>query len=178
MNLWMFHNWLQLKLLFVPNLFVVSLILAAHPVLAVVMLGFTRTCINSFFCPSITNSFPFIIWIVFQIPPKDECVKALTKMSSCPACQGIPEIQPCRGYCINVMKGCLAFHAQLSDSWNEFIGKCVCVFSSNKKPTSSYEIIGSLGLGTFVAICFMTFDKAEPRLNGFRFCFKKAYSAC
>ena len=46
-------------------------------------------------------------------------------MSSCPACQGIPEIQPCRGYCINVMKGCLAFHAQLSDSWNEFIGKCV-----------------------------------------------------
>jgi len=62
---------------------------------------------------------------ISKIPPKDECVKALTKMSSCPACQGIPEIQPCRGYCINVMKGCLAFHAQLSDSWNEFIGKCV-----------------------------------------------------
>merc|ERR1719414_43164 len=58
---------------------------------------------------------------ISKIPPKDECVKALTKMSSCPACQGIPEIQPCRGYCINVMKGCLAFHAQLSDSWNEFI---------------------------------------------------------
>ena len=177
MNLWMFHNWLQLKLLFVPNLFVVSLILAAHPVLAVVMLGFTRTCINSFFCPPLQILFPFFsIWIVFQIPPKDECVKALTKMSSCPACQGIPEIQPCRGYCINVMKGCLAFHAQLSDSWNEFIGKCVS--SVQTKNPLCYKIIGSLGLGTFVAICFMTFDKADPRLNGSRFYFKKAYSAC
>ena len=58
-----------------------------------------------------------------QIPPKDECVKALTKMSSCPACQGLPEIQPCKGYCINVMKGCLAFHSELSDSWNKFIGE-------------------------------------------------------
>ena len=77
--------------------------------------------------------YPFIP-IVFQIPPKDECVKALTKMSSCPACQGIPEIQPCRGYCINVMKGCLAFHAQLSDSWNEFIGKFFWR-PQRKKPT-------------------------------------------
>lgn len=60
---------------------------------------------------------------LLQIQPKDECVRALTKMSNCPACQGLPEVQPCRGYCINVMKGCLAFHSELSDSWNKFIGK-------------------------------------------------------
>ena len=61
--------------------------------------------------------------LFFQIQPKEECVRALTKMSNCPACQGLPDVQPCRGYCINVMKGCLAFHSELSDSWNEFVGK-------------------------------------------------------
>ena len=59
----------------------------------------------------------------FQIQPKEECVRALTKMSNCPACQGLPEVRPCSGYCINVMKGCLAFHAELNESWGKFIGK-------------------------------------------------------
>ena len=44
-------------------------------------------------------------------------------MSSCPACQGIPEILPCNDYCVNVMKGCLAYHAELDASWDKFIGK-------------------------------------------------------
>ena len=44
-------------------------------------------------------------------------------MSNCPACQGLPEVRPCSGYCINVMKGCLAFHAELNESWVKFIGK-------------------------------------------------------
>ena len=60
---------------------------------------------------------------MFQIEPKEQCVVALTKMSSCPACQGIPEIRPCEDYCINVMKGCLAYHAELGDSWDKFVGK-------------------------------------------------------
>ncbi len=70
-------------------------------------------------------------------------------MSSCPACQGIPEIQPCRGYCINVMKGCLAFHAQLSDSWNEFIGKCVFKVQT-KTHFSKKKTAKLLGLGSRV----------------------------
>ena len=63
------------------------------------------------------------VYFLFQIQPKEECVRALTKMSNCPACQGLPEVRPCSGYCINVMKGCLAFHAELNESWGKFIGK-------------------------------------------------------
>jgi len=58
---------------------------------------------------------------ISKIQPKEECVRALTKMSNCPACQGLPEVRPCSGYCINVMKGCLAFHAELNESWGKFI---------------------------------------------------------
>ena len=60
---------------------------------------------------------------IMEIPPRDKCVEALTKMTSCPACQGLPAIRPCSGYCQNVMKGCLAYHTELSDSWDKYIGK-------------------------------------------------------
>ena len=66
-----------------------------------------------------------IVPVYFQIAPKEPCADALTKMSSCPACQGIPEILPCPDYCVNVMKGCLAYHAELGHSWDKFVGEYV-----------------------------------------------------
>ena len=56
------------------------------------------------------------------------------------------------------MKGCLAFHAQLSDSWNHFIGKTLFVPSFKVKFLDWCKIIGE-GFGSFVAIYFMAFDK-------------------
>ena len=61
---------------------------------------------------------------ILKIGPKDKCVEALTKMTSCPACQGLPAIRPCSSYCQNVMKGCLAHHAELGDSWDKYLGEC------------------------------------------------------
>jgi len=64
---------------------------------------------------------------IMEIPPRDKCVEALTKMTSCPACQGLPAIRPCSGYCQNVMKGCLAYHTELSDSWDKYIDNLISV---------------------------------------------------
>lgn len=64
-------------------------------------------------------------FVVSQIEPRDECATALTKMTSCSACQGISNAKPCSSYCLNVMKGCLAYHAELGLSWDKFIGKCM-----------------------------------------------------
>jgi hypothetical protein len=50
-------------------------------------------------------------------------VVGLTKMLGCSTCQGIPSIKTCGNYCVNVMKGCLAYHAELGDSWDKFVGK-------------------------------------------------------
>ena len=68
---------------------------------------------------------------ILKIPPRDKCVEALTKMTSCPACQGLPAIRPCSGYCNNVMKGCLAYHTELADSWDKYIGRCHSLIHSN-----------------------------------------------
>ena len=79
---------------------------------------------------------------ILKIPPREKCVEALTKMTSCPACQGLPAIRPCSNYCSNVMKGCLAYHTELSDSWDKYIG----MFSFFKN--SSWELCFSTILET------------------------------
>ena len=59
----------------------------------------------------------------FQIAPKEECEEGLTKLFGCSACQGIPSIKPCSNFCLNVMRGCLAYHSELGESWDKFVGK-------------------------------------------------------
>uniref|UniRef100_A0A8C8RPS9 Glypican-5 n=1 Tax=Pelusios castaneus TaxID=367368 RepID=A0A8C8RPS9_9SAUR len=50
-----------------------------------------------------------------------ECSKALVKMEYCPHCQGLTLIRPCMGYCLNVMRGCLASVSELDIQWREYI---------------------------------------------------------
>ncbi|NXR48524.1 GPC5 protein, partial [Hippolais icterina] len=50
-----------------------------------------------------------------------ECSRALVKMQYCPHCQGLTLIRPCVGYCLNVMRGCLASMSELDAQWREFI---------------------------------------------------------
>ncbi|KAI4896952.1 hypothetical protein NFI96_017917, partial [Prochilodus magdalenae] len=51
------------------------------------------------------------------------CVKAVTKMLHCPSCRGLTAVKPCRRYCLNVLKGCLANQADLDPEWTQYIGK-------------------------------------------------------
>ncbi|XP_077451232.1 glypican-5a isoform X2 [Stigmatopora argus] len=50
-----------------------------------------------------------------------ECRKALLKMHYCPHCQGLTQSKPCMGYCLNVMRGCLANMAEIDHHWREFV---------------------------------------------------------
>ncbi|XP_075876480.1 glypican-5a [Nelusetta ayraudi] len=50
-----------------------------------------------------------------------ECRRALLKMLYCPHCQGFTQAKPCMGYCLNVMRGCLASMAEIDAHWREFV---------------------------------------------------------
>ncbi|XP_034038687.1 LOW QUALITY PROTEIN: glypican-5-like [Thalassophryne amazonica] len=50
-----------------------------------------------------------------------ECVKGLVKMVYCPHCRGLTLIKPCVGYCLNVMRGCLASVTDLDQPWKKYI---------------------------------------------------------
>lgn len=52
-----------------------------------------------------------------------ECMRAVMRMTYCPHCRGMPSARPCANFCTNVMKGCLANHADLDTEWRHLAGR-------------------------------------------------------
>ncbi|KAM7130002.1 glypican-5 [Ciconia maguari] len=50
-----------------------------------------------------------------------DCSRALLRMQYCPHCQGLTLSKPCMGYCLNVIRGCLANMAELDLHWRGYI---------------------------------------------------------
>ncbi|XP_054695855.1 glypican-5 isoform X2 [Grus americana] len=50
-----------------------------------------------------------------------DCSRALLRMQYCPHCQGLTLSKPCMGYCLNVIRGCLANMAEVDLHWREYI---------------------------------------------------------
>ncbi|XP_066239799.1 glypican-5 [Saccopteryx leptura] len=50
-----------------------------------------------------------------------DCGRALLRMQYCPHCQGLTLSKPCMGYCLNVVRGCLAHMAELNPHWHTYI---------------------------------------------------------
>lgn len=49
-----------------------------------------------------------------------ECVRALVRMVYCSHCRGLTLIKPCDGFCLNVMRGCLASVSELDQPWRRY----------------------------------------------------------
>ncbi|XP_051943898.1 glypican-5 isoform X2 [Hippocampus zosterae] len=49
-----------------------------------------------------------------------DCLKGLVKMVYCSHCRGLTLIKPCVGYCLNVMRGCLASISELDQPWRRY----------------------------------------------------------
>lgn len=50
-----------------------------------------------------------------------ECSRALVRMHYCSHCRGLTLIRPCSGYCLNVMRGCLASLSELHNPWRQYV---------------------------------------------------------
>ncbi|NWS62468.1 GPC5 protein, partial [Chunga burmeisteri] len=50
-----------------------------------------------------------------------DCGRALLRMQYCPHCQGLTLSKPCMGYCLNVIRGCLANMAEVDVHWRGYI---------------------------------------------------------
>ncbi|KAJ8357477.1 hypothetical protein SKAU_G00202710 [Synaphobranchus kaupii] len=50
-----------------------------------------------------------------------ECARALVRMQFCSHCRGLTLIKPCAGYCLNVMRGCLAGLSELDRPWRRYV---------------------------------------------------------
>ncbi|NXO92035.1 GPC5 protein, partial [Certhia brachydactyla] len=50
-----------------------------------------------------------------------DCSRALLRMQYCPHCQGLTLSKPCMGYCLNILRGCLADVAEVDPHWRGYI---------------------------------------------------------
>ncbi|NXH48889.1 GPC5 protein, partial [Dicaeum eximium] len=50
-----------------------------------------------------------------------DCSRALLRMQYCPHCQGLTLSKPCLGYCLNILRGCLAGVAEVDLHWRGYI---------------------------------------------------------
>ncbi|XP_028834477.1 glypican-5 isoform X2 [Denticeps clupeoides] len=55
------------------------------------------------------------------IPFSRDCSRALVKMQYCSHCHGLTLIKPCPGYCLNVLRGCLASLSELDLPWRRHV---------------------------------------------------------
>jgi len=59
---------------------------------------------------------------VLQLETSTSCIHAATRLTYCPYCRGLADVIGCHGYCLNVMRGCLATVSDVNDVWNRFVG--------------------------------------------------------
>ncbi|XP_066467152.1 glypican-2 [Tiliqua scincoides] len=56
-----------------------------------------------------------------KLSPSEDCRRAYMRLSYCPLCRGTPALKPCNGFCLNVMKGCLASTTEMDPEWERFL---------------------------------------------------------
>uniref|UniRef100_A0A4W5KRU5 Glypican 5a n=1 Tax=Hucho hucho TaxID=62062 RepID=A0A4W5KRU5_9TELE len=92
-----------------------------------------------------------------------ECRRALLRMQYCPHCHGLTLSKPCMGYCLNVMRGCLASVAEVDPHWREFV-RSLEGLSSRMHGTQDLEQV-LLGVHTVVRDAVAHAQKNGPHLS-------------
>ncbi|CAL1603706.1 unnamed protein product [Knipowitschia caucasica] len=92
-----------------------------------------------------------------------ECRRALLKMHYCPHCQGLTESKPCMGYCLNVMRGCLASLAEIDVHWRDFVRSLEGLSSRMHGPQDLEQVL--LGVHTLLHDAIGNALRNGPRIT-------------
>ncbi|XP_057187464.1 glypican-5a [Triplophysa rosa] len=92
-----------------------------------------------------------------------ECRRALLRMNYCPHCQGLTASEPCTGYCLNVMRGCLASLAEVDSHWREFVRSLEALETRTRGGLDLEQVL--LGVHGLVRDAVAHAQKNAPRLS-------------
>ncbi|KAL1021686.1 hypothetical protein UPYG_G00016540 [Umbra pygmaea] len=92
-----------------------------------------------------------------------DCRRALLRMQYCPHCQGLTQSKPCMGYCLNVVRGCLASMAEVDAHWREFV-RSLEGLSARMHGTQDLEQV-LLGVHTLIHDAVAHAQKNGPHLS-------------
>lgn len=111
-----------------------------------------------------------VINAVSKMDVSQACLRAVTKMSWCPYCRGFTHLKPCSNYCLNVMKGCLAYHYELNEAWNTYIDSLSKVAERLEGPFNIESVVDPIDVKISDAI--MNFQENNEEVS------KKVFSGC
>ncbi|KAG5283366.1 hypothetical protein AALO_G00041290 [Alosa alosa] len=107
---------------------------------------------------------------VSKVSMSPACLRALTKIFYCPYCQGVPSAKPCKNYCLNVMKGCLANQADLDPEWNQYIDAMLLVTERLEGPFNIESVMEPIDVKISEAIMNMQDNSVEITHRVFQGC--------
>lgn len=107
---------------------------------------------------------------VSKVGSTPACIRALTKMLYCPFCQGMPAVKPCKNYCLNVMKGCLANQADLDPEWNLYIDAMLLVAQRLEGPFNIESVMEPIDVKISEAIMNMQDNSQQVSYRVFQGC--------
>ncbi|XP_068428417.1 glypican-6-like isoform X1 [Clinocottus analis] len=107
---------------------------------------------------------------VSKVSSSPACIRALTKMLYCPFCQGMPAAKPCKNYCLNVVKGCLANQADLDPEWNLYIDALLLVAQRLEGPFNIESVMDPIDVKISEAIMNMQDNSAQVSYRVFQGC--------
>lgn len=111
-----------------------------------------------------------VVKTMLDFPFSPECNKALARMTYCPHCQGLLDVKPCSNYCLNVMKGCLAYYAELDDEWNQYIDALLMLADRLEGPFNIESVVDPIDIKISDAI--MNFQESGPQVS------EKVFQGC
>ncbi|XP_022046488.1 glypican-6b isoform X1 [Acanthochromis polyacanthus] len=107
---------------------------------------------------------------VSKVSSTPACIRALTKMLYCSFCRGMPAVKPCKNYCLNVMKGCLANQADLDPEWNQYIDAMLLVAQRLEGPFNIESVMEPIDVKISEAIMNMQDNSAQVSYRVFQGC--------
>ncbi|XP_054648707.1 glypican-2 [Dunckerocampus dactyliophorus] len=105
-----------------------------------------------------------------KLTPDSECVHGLMRQWYCPLCRGMPSLRPCRAFCLNVMKGCLANQADLDTEWDYFIDALYQVAEKLEGPFNMELAADSISVKVSEAIMHMQENSVSISTKVFQGC--------
>ncbi|XP_061643375.1 glypican-2 [Phyllopteryx taeniolatus] len=105
-----------------------------------------------------------------KMTPASACVRGLMRQWYCPLCRGMPSLRPCRAFCLNVMKGCLANQADLDTEWDYFIDALYQVAEKLEGPFNMELAADSISVKVSEAIMHMQENSVSISTKVFQGC--------
>ena len=111
-----------------------------------------------------------------QVSMSPACVRAVQRMGTCSACQGLPSIPPCPGLCLNVMKGCLAHHYEVTHLWDDYIEALMSLSERLAGPFNVEMTIEPISIKISDAI--MNFQESGFQVRFIHICSQSRWDIC